>query len=175
MCLFAFNFAFNFAESVAFLDENQQPDRKLAAVVYSNRANALLRIGLKHAAGALADSNRAISLEPGYAKARHWQCKALQAIKIESSDSPAPVCASNLKGLLAQQAPLLKGARSVHLHALMQRYTFEACTSMSRINRCAVQHRENAGRFLVSRQALTAGTVILIEKPFVSLPFEGGP
>ncbi len=48
----------------------------MAAVIYTNRANAQLQLGRAHAAGALADSLRAASLSPGYVKALHWKAKA---------------------------------------------------------------------------------------------------
>lgn len=67
-----------FAESLALVDEVSSP--LTAAVIYTNRANAQLQLGRAHAAGALADCERAASLSPGYGKALYWKAKAQEAL-----------------------------------------------------------------------------------------------
>ena len=83
----------------------------MAAVIYTNRANAQLQLGRAHAAGALADCERAAYLSPGYVKALHWKAKAQEALCAAAAEH---VLRSNpagwsLHSALDQQAVRLVG------------------------------------------------------------------
>lgn len=71
-----------YTESALFLDEDKQKSE--AAVIFSNRANAQLRLGSSRAAGAVEDCTRALVIDPHYAKAQNWLRRAALSIPPDS-------------------------------------------------------------------------------------------
>lgn len=96
-----------FAESVAHLDEEAYPHD--ASVLYTNRANAQLRLGKSHAAGAMADSKRAVALDLNYAKAKHWLIQAEFLLDTPETSQEEPPGFGNVQDALSIQAPNLIG------------------------------------------------------------------
>lgn len=95
------------AESIAYLDEEAHSHD--ASVLYSNRANAQLRLGKEHAAGAMADSNIAIVLDRHYAKAQHWLHQAELLLDATATSQEEHPGFSSVQDALCVQAPNLTG------------------------------------------------------------------
>ena len=87
---------------------------RTAAVTYTNRANAQLKLAPAHALGALADCERAMSLSPSYAKAAHWKKQALAALGKAPSDRRDDIDHAEWSVATAMQrnAPLVTGDNS---------------------------------------------------------------
>jgi hypothetical protein len=171
-----------------FLDEDKQKSE--AAVIFSNRANAQLRLGSSRAAGAVEDCTRALVIDPHYAKAQNWLRRA--ALSIPPDSDLTSKSFDSLQHTLRVRAPRLTGVTPAPQHKLTDRacvhpvrtHVYTACFLAQSTPRAetsgggasaidAVQHVSQEGRSLFARQPIKAGSVIATDSPFVSLVAKG--